>query len=376
MAVFLAFLVACATAPITGRRQFLIVSESDEVSQGEKAFQYILRNSVVSRNPEAIRIVRKVGLRIAQGANKPNYNWEFHVLDDPEMVNAFAVPGGKVAVYTGIFPIARDEVGLAVILGHEVAHALARHAGERMSQDMLVQLGGAALSVGLGSNPAILQAYGLGAGLGLILPFSRSQESEADEIGLILMAKAGYDPRASLGVWKRMEGKGKNGPPEFISTHPGYETRTKQLRTWIPEALKSYRPTSGRNETLPSLKVLDTATGRAERELLKRVQRTDQKMQSAQDVQALLKALGYIVRADPELLKREREAMGVSYGSYAALKGVSYLGRGSLRAIFADYRRGRSWTEITTRHGTRVTKVISFMGQLLRATATVRSRYR
>ena len=182
----------------------MFVSESQEASMGEEAYRPELRNSVLLRDYEAERIVRKVGERIARAANKPDYKWEFHVIDDPEMVNAFAVPGGKVAVYSGIFPAARDDAGLAVGLGHEVAHALLRHAGERISQSQL--LGASMMLAGAsGINPQLLQVFGMGASVGLVLPFSRSQESEADQVGLVLMAKAGYDPRASLEVWQRME---------------------------------------------------------------------------------------------------------------------------------------------------------------------------
>src|SRR3989337_2518078 len=150
LVLFLLLLVACTTAPYTGRSQLMFLSEVQEVGLGEEAYRHTLRDSVLTNHPEALRIVRKIGERIARAANKPDYKWEFRVIDDPEMANAFAVPGGKVAVYTGIFPIARDEAGLAVVSGHEVAHALARHAGERMSQSMLVPLGGVGLSAGLG----------------------------------------------------------------------------------------------------------------------------------------------------------------------------------------------------------------------------------
>ena len=263
LAIF--FLVGCATAPITGRRQFMLISENTEINQGEEAYRAILRQSVISHNPEAKRIVRKVGEKIARVANKPNYKWEFTVIDDPDMANAFAVPGGKVAVYTGIFPAARDEAGLAVILGHEVAHALARHGAERMSRDQLFQLGGLGLAAGLGGNPQVLQAYGLGTSLGLVLPFSRSQELEADRIGLRLMAEAGYDPKSSLDVWKRMErkesAKGQGAPPSFLSTHPGYQKRTQRLRAWIPEAMQYYRPSNQTVELLPSLSALDSPQG-------------------------------------------------------------------------------------------------------------------
>ena len=202
------FIVGCATAPYTGRSQLILVSEGQEVSLGDDAYRHALRDSVVTHNPDAERVLRKVGEKIAAVANKPDYKWEFTIINDPETVNAFAVPGGKVAVYTGIFGPARDEAGLAVVLGHEVAHALARHPAERMSQGLLLQLGGVGLGAALGRNPAVanqvLQAYGIVGGVGL-LPFSRSQETEADHIGLILMAKAGYDPRVALDLWERME---------------------------------------------------------------------------------------------------------------------------------------------------------------------------
>jgi len=225
-------IAGCATAPYTGRSQMILVSEGQESALGDDAYRQSLRDNVVTHDAEAERIVRKVGERIASAANKPAYKWEFTVINDPETVNAYAVPGGKVAVYTGIFGPARDEAGLAVVLGHEVAHALARHPAERMSQGMLLQLGSVGLGVALGRNPAlanqVLQVYGLGAGVGVALPFSRAQESEADHIGLILMAKAGYDPRTALDLWQRMEKKGSKGaPPEFLSTHPGYETRVQ-----------------------------------------------------------------------------------------------------------------------------------------------------
>ena len=181
------FIIGCATAPYTGRSQFILVSEGQEASLGDEAYRHTLRDSVVTHDVNAERIVRRVGEKIAAVASKPEYKWEFSIINDPETVNAFALPGGKVAVYTGIFDPARDEAGLAVVMGHEVAHALARHPAERMSQGMLLQLGGVGLGVALGRNPAlanqVLQAYGVGTGVGMALPFGRSQETEADHIG-------------------------------------------------------------------------------------------------------------------------------------------------------------------------------------------------
>src|SRR5712692_878269 len=267
----LSLVAGCATAPYTGRSQLMLVSEGDEIGSGEQAYRHILRDSVLSDNSEALRLVRKVRERIARAANKAEYKWDFRVINDPENVNAFCVPGGKVAVYTGIFPIARDEAGLAVVLGHEVAHALLRHAGERMSQSEILGAG-MALAGASGVRPQILQALGVGASVGLVLPFSRSQESEADHVGLILMAKAGYDPTVSLDVWDRMARKEKGAPPAFLSTHPGYETRVQQLRSFMPEALSYYQQTNARATLLPSPESLDSAVARAERELLTRIQ--------------------------------------------------------------------------------------------------------
>ncbi|MBI4489313.1 MAG: M48 family metallopeptidase [Deltaproteobacteria bacterium] len=384
LSLFLSLLVGCTTTPYTGRSQFMLVSESQEVGLGEEAYAHILRDSVLLNHSEARRVVRKVGERIARAANKPDYKWDFRIIDDPEMVNAFAVPGGKVAVYTGIFPVARDEAGLAVILGHEVAHALARHAGERMSQGMLVQLGGLGLSAALGSNPQlanqVLQAYGLGAGLGLILPFSRSQESEADRIGLILMAKAGYDPRVSLEVWERMEKKESNrdrgSPPEFLSTHPGYETRTQQLRAFIPEALPHFRPSDGTPEVLPSLQALDSPTAKAERELVKRIQAVNKQAADPRGERAVVEALGYTLRMDPSIVYKERQQLRLGYGQYAALRALSSLGRIPLRRILADYQSGVPWSDLSQSAGTRLTELISWLGDLRRTAASIQGQLR
>lgn len=376
--IFFFLISGCATAPFTGRSQLLLVSESREVSLGEEAYRYILRDSVISSHPEANRIVRKVGERIARVAEKPGYRWEFRVIDDPEMVNAFAVPGGKVAVYTGLFPVARDEAGLAVVLGHEVAHALLRHAGERMSQDMLFQLGGLGLAAALGSNPQlanqVLGAYGLGAGLGIILPFSRSQESEADRVGLILMAKAGYDPRVALEVWERMEKRegGRGEPPEFLSTHPSYGTRVRDLRSYISEAMKFYRPAEEVVEPLPSLRELDSAKARAERELLKRIRALNGQVKDSRSERAVVEAIAYSLRMPASTVYEERRQLGLGYGQYAALRGIAYLGRSSPRRVFADYQAGVGWFDLAERNGARLIDLISWMGDLRRSVIVFR----
>ena len=353
----------------------MLVSEGDEIGAGEQAYRHILRDSVLSDNSEALRLVRKVGERIARAANKAEYKWDFRVINDPENVNAFCAPGGKVAVYTGIFPIAQDEAGLAVILGHEVAHALLRHSGERMSQSEILGAGlGIAGATGL--NPQLLQALGLGASVGLVLPFSRSQESEADHVGLILMAKAGYDPRASLGVWERMERKEKGAPPEFLSTHPGSETRIQQLRAWIPEALQYYQPTDRFVELLPAVQSLDSASAKAERELLKRIQAINNKAGGSGGERTIVEALGYNLRMAPAAVYQERQQLQLGYGQYAALRGLSFLGRGSIRQIAADYQRGTSWSDLAQNQGSRIFDLITWMGDLIRTTGVIQNQLR
>jgi metalloendopeptidase OMA1, mitochondrial len=234
---------ACKHAPYTGRKQLLLTSAPQEEALGLQAYDQVLKENKLSKDAAASAMVKRVGERIAKAASRPDFKWEFNLIDDPKQVNAFCLPGGKVAVYSGILPVTRDEAGLAVVMGHEVAHALARHGGERMSQSLLAQAGGAALSVMMAEKPAETQqmamtAYGLGAAVGVLLPFSRSHESEADRIGLILMAQAGYDPSAAVDFWTRMKEKSKGAakPPEFLSTHPADDTRIEDIKKRIPEA--------------------------------------------------------------------------------------------------------------------------------------------
>jgi predicted Zn-dependent protease len=251
LAAFLAAAaVACETVPVTGRRQLQLVSASEEAQLGLTTYQQILKKSKVSTDPELNALVTRVGSRIAAVAERPDFQWEYRVIEDKQ-ANAFALPGGKIAVYTGILPITRDEAGLAAVLAHEVAHVTARHGGERMSQQLATQVGvnvlGVAAGVAVGDPGATrlaAAALGLGAQYGVILPFSRAHESEADHIGLIYMAKAGYDPRAARDLWVRMAAAAKGGerPPEFMSTHPSEETRIEQIEAWLPKALTYYRP--------------------------------------------------------------------------------------------------------------------------------------
>jgi metalloendopeptidase OMA1, mitochondrial len=242
----LLLVAACSTVPYTHRTQLVLLSQAEDMQLGAAAYQQVLKKAKIVHDPQITGVVQRVGERIARVADKPEYNWQFTVIDDATQVNAFALPGGKVAVYTGLFPIARDEAGLAAVLGHEVAHAIARHGAERMSQGLLLQIGAAGVAAATGgaspaTQQAILQAYGLGSQLGVALPFSRSQEAEADHIGLILMAKAGYDPAAAIGLWERMEeaSRGKS-PPEWLSTHPAPSSREENIRGWLAEARTYY----------------------------------------------------------------------------------------------------------------------------------------
>lgn len=257
----LIFLLGCVTAPYTKRTQLILLSQGEETQLGAAAYKEVLQEAKITRDPAFVEPVRSVGERIARAAEKPDYRWEFNVIDEPRQVNAFALPGGKVAVYTGLFPVAQDEAGLAVVMGHEVAHALARHGAERMSQGVVAQIAATGLAVAVsGSSPAtrnaVMGAFGLGTQVGVLLPFGRTQESEADHIGLILMAKAGYDPAAAVGLWQRMEANAAGqGPPEFLSTHPAYGTRQQNIESWLAEARTYYKPDpSLKVEPLPGIK--------------------------------------------------------------------------------------------------------------------------
>jgi predicted Zn-dependent protease len=235
----------CATAPITGRRQLILVSEAQENAMGAEAYHQVLQKEPITHDPPLTEPVQRVARRLEAVAGHPEFHWEANVIKDDKMVNAFALPGGKIAVYTGIFPLAQSEAGLAIIIGHELGHVIARHGAERMSQGLLAQLGETALSVAVQSSPyanQILAAYGLGAQVGVLLPYSRTQESEADRIGLVLAARAGYDPRVAVGVWERMARLPGRRPPEFLSTHPAPESRIEDIKQFLPRALAEYRP--------------------------------------------------------------------------------------------------------------------------------------
>lgn len=235
----------CHTVPVTGRKQFLIIPEQQEIAMGATAYEELMAEEIPSRDAAAREMVRRVGERIAAVSGRSDYEWEFRLIESEQM-NAFALPGGKVAVYEGILPICQNEAGLAVVMSHEIAHALARHGGERMRDTVAVEAAGKALDYLTKDTEEfqrklLLGVYGGGTKYGLVLPNSRTQEAEADEIGLILMAKAGYDPREAPGFWDRFaQSKGGEEIPEFLSTHPSDAHRAAALRDLLPKALTFY----------------------------------------------------------------------------------------------------------------------------------------
>ena len=250
-------MVACTTVPITGRRQLNLVSDAEMQQQSYAAYRQFLSENKLSRDAQATAMVKRVGQRIQRAVEQymaangmqdelAGFDWEFNLVQD-DQVNAFAMAGGKTVVYSGLLPVAQNETGLAVVMGHEIAHAIAKHGNERMSQALAQQFGGQTLSALAGAQPGataslIKSVYGVGSQLGL-LKYGRQQESEADKLGLIFMAMAGYNPEAAIPFWQRMEAAngGQQAPPEFLSTHPSAGTRQNTLRQYMPEALKYYK---------------------------------------------------------------------------------------------------------------------------------------
>lgn len=249
----------CTTVALTGRKQLNIIPNGELLSMSSQEYTGFLKDNALSPDSAAARRVRNVGLRIQtaveqyfkqQGMSSDlnGYAWEYNLVQSDEL-NAWCMPGGKVVFYSGILPVCKDETGIAVVMGHEVAHAVAKHGAERMSEGLLAQMGGMALSAALQSKPEQTQqlwmtAFGLGAQYGVMLPHSRNQESEADHLGLIFMSMAGYDPGGAVSFWERMEAKsGGDAPPEFMSTHPSHGTRIADIKALLPEAMKYYQPT-------------------------------------------------------------------------------------------------------------------------------------
>ncbi|NDV68520.1 M48 family metallopeptidase [Dysgonomonas sp. 25] len=255
VAAMLLLVAACSSVPVTGRKQVLLVSDSEVLTLSLQQYDEYIKSAPKSANAKNTALVEKVGRRIANAVETymnnngmgdlvANFSWEFNLIKSDE-VNAFCMPGGKIVVYEGILPITQDETGLAVVLGHEVAHAVAKHSNERMSQQMLTEYGSQALGMALDKQSAQIQqigsvAFGLGSQYGVTLPFSRKQELEADELGLIFMSMAGYDPRQAASFWERMSAASGGGVPEFTSTHPSDATRIKKINENLPKALEYY----------------------------------------------------------------------------------------------------------------------------------------
>lgn len=238
---------ACMTVPVSGRKAFNLIPESLEKSLGEQSYTATISKEPLSQDKRLVEMVTKVGKRIAAVADKPDYQWEFKLIDK-DVQNAFCLPGGKIAIYKGILPIAKNEAGLATVMAHEVVHAIARHGGQRISAGLGITAGIAALErTALKNNknaPYIMAALGIAATGGIILPYSRMQESEADEIGQILMARAGYNPAESIAFWNRFGAVTKGGSvPELLSTHPSSKSREENMKNHLPQAMKEYEKT-------------------------------------------------------------------------------------------------------------------------------------
>ncbi len=255
--LIISIITACSTVPLTGRKQLNIIPASTMLSMSFGQYDDFLKNNKLSTNKKNTEMVKRAGKKIQVAVEKyfaqknlsnelQGYNWEFNLVESKD-VNAWCMPGGKVVIYTGILPITKNETGLAVVMGHEIAHAVAEHGNERMSQGLITQFGGLALAKAVENKPKETQAlwmgaFGLGAQVGVLLPFSRLHESEADHLGLIFMALAGYDPNQAVKFWQRMaKMKGGQAPPEFLSTHPSDDTRINKIKNHLPEAMKYYK---------------------------------------------------------------------------------------------------------------------------------------
>jgi predicted Zn-dependent protease len=247
---------ACSVVPLTGRKQLNLMPESEMISMSLTSYNTFMKENPPSADKKNTNIVKEVGSDLAASVMKyfadnglsdrlTGYQWEFNLVKDDSTPNAWCMPGGKVVVYSGLLPYTQDKNGLAVVISHEIAHAVARHGNERMSQEMVAQMGGMALNVAIKEKPEETKnifnaAYGLGAQYGVMLPYSRDHELEADRLGLIFMAMAGYNPETAIAFWERMSSLGGQKPPEFMSTHPSDDTRIRKIKAALPEAMKYY----------------------------------------------------------------------------------------------------------------------------------------
>ncbi len=257
LAALVIILYSCSAVPLTGRKQLILVPESEMISMSFTSYSDFLKGNSLSNDKNGTAMVKNVGTDISAAVTRyfadnnisaqlEGYKWEFNLVKNDTTVNAWCMPGGKVVVYSGILPLTRDRNGLAVVLSHEIAHAVARHGNERMSQELLVQFGSVALNEAIKEKPDETKglfnaAYGIGSQFGVLLPYSREHELEADRLGLIFMAMAGYDPNTAIPFWERMAAMGGKKPPEFLSTHPSDATRIEKIKSAMPEAMGYYK---------------------------------------------------------------------------------------------------------------------------------------
>lgn len=248
--------ISCSSVPITGRKQLTLISDNQILSMSSESYTEFKKTHKISTDAKNSQMVKDVGLKIQKSVeqyfaqnnmskNLEGYNWEFNLIEE-DTVNAWCMPGGKVVVYTGILPLTKDETGLAVVMGHEIAHAVANHGNERMSQGMVAQYGGVALNEVLkakapGTKDIFMQSYGVTTQVGVLLPYSRKHETEADHLGLIFMAMAGYNPNEAIAFWQRMSQLSSKKAPEFLSTHPSDDKRIEDIKKALPEAMKYYK---------------------------------------------------------------------------------------------------------------------------------------
>ena len=241
-------LSGCYTVPITGRTTFNMVSQADEAQLGLQAYQQAKTQTPILKDAAVSKRVSQIGEKIAAVSDFPEWDWEFVVFDDPDTPNAWCLPGGKVAVYSGLLPYAKTDGELATVMAHEISHAIARHGAERMSTEMVKAAGAAVVGEAVGGEYVEVAkvVYGVGSDLFVMLPYSRKHEYEADRIGLIYMARAGYDPNEAVNFWERFSQAGDGQkPPEFLSTHPADANRVLQIQQFLPEAMEEYYKAKG-----------------------------------------------------------------------------------------------------------------------------------
>ncbi|HZT36192.1 MAG TPA: M48 family metallopeptidase [Nitrososphaera sp.] len=353
---------ACSTNPLTQRRQILLTSEDQERALGEMQYRELLRTVVLNQDREANRLVRKIGSRIAQAVNRSDYAWEFVVVSDPTAAFIRVFPGGKVVVSTGVFPIVEDETGLALLLSHDAAHALARHQGEKAGRDVLMELG----SMGVTFGPDLVrQAYNTGSAMGLILPFGQVQEAEADRIGLLLAAKAGYEPRAALAVWDRMarEGEKRGQPLQFLLTHPGYGVRRQIVSQSLPEALQYYAQARQIKspEHLPPLASLEPADD-TERSLTQAMGALDQLAAvSPAGHEAVVKAVAEELQLPPQAVEEPARSFTLRPGELAFVFTLAEASGKGVENLVATVEQTRSWPAVATSTGVLLSSLLPRM---------------